>query len=115
MISKRIIATMLIAGASLTAGAQPSNPTEFRGYSTCVDAAEAQLSGLVTSREYFINRSAEKRQYFINATAWDAGDRARVRVACETSRNGRKLLELTVDEGRFVLDDGTVTVRVAAN
>lgn len=109
------VGAVLVAGASMAAHAQPSNPIEFRGYSMCVGAAEEQVSGLVTTREYFINRSASKNQYFINGTAWASGDRVAVRVACETSRSGRKLLDLAVDEGRFVLDDGSVSVRVAAN
>lgn len=112
---KHVIGAVLVAGASLTAFAQPSNPIEFRGYATCVDAAEAQVSGLVTTREYFISRSAQKNQYYINGTAWEAGDRVDVRVACETNRSGRRLLDLAVDGGRFVLDDGSVSVRVAAN
>lgn len=112
---RHVIGAVLVAGASLAAFAQPSNPVELRGYSTCIDAAQTQVTGLVTTREYFINRSAAKRQYFINGTAWDAGDRVDVRVACETSRSGRKLLDLAVDQGRFVIDDGTVSVRVAAN
>ncbi|HSG88568.1 MAG TPA: hypothetical protein VLA56_05105 [Pseudomonadales bacterium] len=111
----KIAGAVLIATASLGAQAQVSTESEFRGYSTCIDAAKDEVKGLVTSRDYFIARNSDASQFFINGTAWNDGDRVAVRVACDTSRNGRKLLDLAIDDGRFVLDNGSVTVRVAAN
>lgn len=110
-----LTAATLVAGLAIDAEAKSSNPTEFRGFENCVDAAESDLSGLVTSREYLINRTPEMNQYFINGTAWSEGERVRVRVACDTTRNGRKLLELSTAEGTYVLDRGQVNVRVAQN
>lgn len=115
MTKSLIIGAVLFAGLSAGAVAKPSSAPEYRGYTACIDAAEAEASGLVATREYFIARSDEMNQYFINATAWEAGDRVTVRVSCDTSRNGREVLGLDVADGRFVLDNGTVNVRVAAN
>ena len=106
---------VILASFAADVEAKPSNAAEFRGYENCVDAADADLAGLVTSREYFINRTPEMNQYFINGTAWDQGDRVQVRVACDTTRNGRQLLEFDVAQGTYVLDRGQVNVRVAQN
>jgi hypothetical protein len=110
-----ILGITLFAGLSGAATAQVSTAPEYRGYNECIEVAETEASGLVPTREYFIARSDSMNQYFINATAWADGDRVDVRVACDTSRNGREVLELEVAEGRFVLDEGRVNVRVAAN
>ena len=110
-----LTAATLFAGLAADADAKSSSTTEFRGFANCVDAAESDLSGLVTSREYLINRTPDMNQYFINGTAWSDGERVRVRVACDTTRNGHKLLEISVAEGTYVLDRGQVNVRVASN
>ncbi len=105
--------TILIAGA---AHARPSQPSEFRGYETCIDAAKAEFrSGFATSRTYFIDREGPANAYFINASAWQGGDRAPLRITCETSRNGRKLLAYSIAPGRFVSKPGTVSIQVVGN
>ena len=106
---------VLLAGVAVDADAKSSSAAEFRGYENCIDAADGEYAGLVTARDYFINRTPEMNQYFINGTAWVDGDRAQVRVACDTTRNGRKLLEFEVAQGVYVLDQGQVNVRVASN
>ena len=100
---------------SVRASWKSSTNTEFRGYENCVSAAEGETRGLVTSREYFIHRTPDMNQYFINASAWNDGERVKVRVACDTSRNGRKLIDFSVADGSYVLDQGQVNVRVAQN
>lgn len=110
-----LTAATLVAGLAVDAEAKTSSAPEFRGYETCVHAAESDLSGLVTARDYLISRTPDMNQYFINGTAWSEGERVQVRVACDTTRNGRKLLDVSVAEGTFVLDRGQVNVRVAQN
>ena len=105
----------LLTAAAVEVDAKSSTNTEFRGYENCVSAAEGETRGLVTSREYLIHRTPDMNQYFINASAWNEGERVRVRVACDTSRNGRRLLDLSVADGSYVLDQGQVNVRVAQN
>jgi hypothetical protein len=106
---------VFLAGVAVDVDAKPSSAPEFRGYETCVGAADADLSGLVTARGYYINRTPTENQYFINGTAWEQGERVQVRVACDTTRNGRTLLEFDVAQGTYVLDRGQVNVRVAQN
>ena len=108
-------AAALLSTLSVDAVAKTSSAPEYRGYANCVEAADGDLSGLVTGRDYFINRTPESNQYFINGTAWAEGERVEVRVQCDTSRNGRQLLDVSVAEGTYVLDQGQVNVRVASN
>ena len=105
--------TILVAGA---AQAHRSQPSEFRGYETCIDAAKAEFTrGFVSDRTYFIDRDGPVNAYFINASAWQEGDRALLRINCETSRNGRDLLAYSAAPGRFVPPRGSVSIQVAGN
>ncbi len=105
--------TILIAGA---AQAHRSQPSEFRGYETCIDAAKSEFTrGFVSDRTYFIDRDGPVNAYFINASAWQDGDRASLRINCETSRSGRELLSYAAESGRFVRQRGTVSIDVAGN
>ncbi|MCZ6642718.1 MAG: hypothetical protein O7F71_14155 [Gammaproteobacteria bacterium] len=103
--------TILFAGAAL---ARPSQPSEFRGFETCIDAAKAEFtSGFVSNRTYFIDREGADNVYFINASALQAGDREPLMITCETSRNGRKLLAYSAAPGRFIPQRGNVRIDVA--
>ncbi len=105
--------TILLA---VTAQARPSQPSEFRGFETCIEAAKAEFTrGFVSNRTYFIDRDGTDNVYFINASAWQAGDRAVLRITCETSRNGRELLTYTSAPGRFIPQRGQVSIEVAGN
>ena len=105
--------TILLASA---AQARPSQPSEFRGFETCIDAAKAEFTnGFVSPRTYLIDRDGADNVYFINASAWQAGDRALLRITCETSRNGRDLLAYTSAPGRFIPQRGQVSIEMAGN
>ncbi|MFK7915389.1 MAG: hypothetical protein AB8B93_15855 [Pseudomonadales bacterium] len=102
-----------LALASVGALAEPSNSAELRGYGKCVDAAAEQSEGLATQRFYLLNTQGDQNQYYINASRWEEGDRVAVRIACETSANGRVLLSQSVAAGRFEGQRGRVSVEVA--
>lgn len=105
------VLTLLLAGA---ANARNSQPSELRGFDTCVDTAKAEFAlGFVAKSTYFIDHSASGNTYFINASAWQDGDRALLRISCETSANGRDLLAYNAAPGRFVPQQGKVTIQVA--
>ncbi len=107
------VLTILLAGA---AQARPSQPSELRGFETCVDAAKVEYTrGFVSSRIYFIDRTGPANAYFINASAWQAESRTPLRISCETSRNGRDLLAYSAAPGRFVPPRGSVSIQVAGN
>ncbi|MEE4359962.1 MAG: hypothetical protein V2I63_00410 [Pseudomonadales bacterium] len=100
-----IAATALTAGLSVSAQAQLSSPAEARGYDACLSAAETDYQGLVTKRDYFIAKQDASNVYYINATAWEGSDRVPVRVFCETSPNGRKLVNYSATAGRYALSE----------
>ncbi|XOV82537.1 MAG: hypothetical protein ACFHXK_16960 [bacterium] len=95
--------------------ARTSTDAEMRGYNNCVNAAKQESEGLVTSREYLINKERGITEYFVNATRWEQGERNTVRVACETAQRGAKLISASIEDGRFVPEDVRITIDVAAN
>ena len=108
------ILTVLIAGV---VHAVPRSHSEVRGLETCVDAAKAEFAHRFVSGRttYFIDRNGPANTYFINAGAWQAGERVPLRIACETSPNGRKLLSYSSAPGSFIPQPRTVSSQVAAN
>ena len=112
---KKTLVIAAAVAASTTAYAQTSSTAEFRGYENCVDAVEEQSNGLTTPRSYLLNTAGEHTSYYINASRWEAGERAQVRISCETTKNGRVLLSSAVEPGRWVQDSRTrVRVELAA-
>ena len=113
---KKTLLILVAATASIAIAAQArvSSPAEMTGYNTCVNASEGQFRGLVLSREYFLAQNTGAKSYYLNGTAWENGDRVHVRIACDTSNNGRDLKNVTTKQGRFALRKSTGPVRVAA-
>lgn len=106
-------AALTIVASATTATARTSSVTEFRGYSACLDAAREDSRGLVAKRTYLIDRDGASTTYYINATRWNGDAREAVRVACETSARGQRLLSASTEPGRFTRERGSVTVEVA--
>lgn len=102
---------LVLASGSAFAG--PSSSAELRGYSKCISAASEQSLGLAANRYYLLNNEGEQNQYFINASRWESGDRVPVRIACETSANGRVLISQAIETGRYATQRGRVSVEVA--
>ncbi|MCR9259542.1 MAG: hypothetical protein NXH95_07450 [Pseudomonadaceae bacterium] len=107
------LSTFLAYGAVVEA--RTSSDAEMRGYNNCVKAAKQESEGLVTSREYLINKERGIYEYYVNATRWEQGERNTIRVACETAQRGAKLISASIEEGRFVPEETRVTIDVAAN
>ena len=114
--------TALIAGlsaASLTlmsfsTQARVSTDAEFRGYSECLSAAKRDSKGLVPGRAYLIERDGANAEYFINATRWENGERAYVRINCTTAARGQRLVSTVIEPGRFDNDrNPRVSVEIA--
>ena len=111
--------TVLVTAASVAlsfgavAQAKTSSESEFRGFQSCIDAADAVSNGLVASRQYLINKEGDTNLYFVNATRWEDGERNAVRVSCETNRRGNELLSKTIQDGRYDKSGTRVTVEVA--
>lgn len=101
---------LLIAGAfasslSLSAVAAPSSPSEYRGYTACLDSLPAQYDNLTPARNYYLSRSADGRTYYINASHWQNGERVNVGLRCDTTASGREVLSSTVSANRFAIAD----------
>lgn len=89
---------------------------QLDGYRLCLRAASRQLPGLSDGPEYFINEGPRRRRYFINGTAWaDDGGRRAIRVACETSRSGHRLVSLDIGAGRYARAAGSGQLIVASH
>ncbi len=106
--SKAALLTTSIAAAltftGINAEARVSSDSEFRGYKQCLESADEQSKGLVTGRSYLIDKQGAHAEYFINATRWEDGERARVRINCETAGNGNQLLSSSIELGSFTTD-----------
>lgn len=110
--SLALTAGLLMTGAP-DADAETSSAAERRGYYLCLDKARATAHGFSPHRTYFVESMGPNRQYFINAAAWVEGDRATVRVDCQTSASGRRLMSLNMAPGRYVQATDINTFEVA--
>ncbi len=81
------------------AGVMPLSET--RGYDNCLSAAENQTRNLVVEKTYFINEQSKTRTYYLNGLSVREGAWAPVRIACETTNSGNRLLTLNVETGHF--------------
>ena len=113
-IARAALSVAALIGAS-TAFAGGSSYAELRGFNKCVNAAERDSRGLVVSRNYLINAQDSSNEYFINGSRWEEGERAAVRINCETTRSGRKLLAMELQPGQYIDSDTQVTIEVAGN
>jgi hypothetical protein len=112
-----LLISSAIAAASLAtvAEARTSSSAEFRGYSTCVSAAAKDTKGLVTSRQYYVDKSGAQHRYYINATRWAEGERDYARIDCKTAARGHRLVSVNVEPGQYTLDRGQVNIEIAKN
>ena len=100
------LATAVLTAGSLGAAAQTSSVTEMRGYSNCLAAAKTpELKGVTTPRVYYIASNGDSKTYFVNTWAWQDGERVARRINCETTNNGRKVLNVVSADGRYALND----------
>lgn len=94
-------AALLAALANPAGAASPSSFAESRGYQTCVDAAEQEAHLVKVSADYFIYEHEDARRFYLNGYAFQDGDSVPVKIACDTTRSGHRLLGVSVDGGRY--------------
>ena len=102
-----------VAFAPAASAAQPSSASEMRGYNNCLQAAAEQGMEANPGRTYFLKETGERNHYFINGYAWQDGTRVPLRIACETSANGRALVNVEFAQGRY--SNRSRSVAVATN
>jgi hypothetical protein len=108
-----LITTAAVATLAMTAQAKVSSTSELRGYNACVEAADPELKGLHLTRVYYLNQEADKNVYYLNGSAWQSGERVAVRISCDTTNNGHRLLSQTNNEGRYTIEHTNVQIQVA--
>ena len=96
-----IAAATALTASAFAVEARTSSPADYRGYEACVAAADRDSNGLVPSRHYYLEKDAGTNYYYINATRWQDGARDSVRIACETTHRGHKLVSSVIEQGRF--------------
>ncbi len=97
------LGSCLIVAATAAMANAPSSLTEQRGYGNCVQAVQRELSDLRVESTYYTNTYANSREFYLNAraTRGDVGWGA-VRIACETSRSGHRVLSVNHESGRYL-------------
>lgn len=117
MIRSKLIGTAaLVAGLAFAAQANAGRLVLQAGYDTCKSEIQSQQAerGLVFARHHYLNRADESNTYFINSSAWESGERVALKSACETTKNGRRILALKTSHGRWIkLPEGRVEIEVA--
>lgn len=93
--------TMIALTAGAAQAAAPSSFTESRGYQACVDAAGRDNQLIKMDGDYFIYDHSDSRRYYLNGYAFRDGNSEPVRVACDTTRSGNRVLEVSVDQGHY--------------
>lgn len=104
MLKSVLFSSSVFAALSLTgvaAEAKVSTEAELRGYQQCLNAAARESNGLVPTRNYYIDKEDAQTEYFINATRWENGERAYVRINCTTTARGERLLSADIDSGMY--------------
>ena len=90
---------LLLAGVATAA--PPSSFAESRGYQNCVDAVGHDTRLLNVDAKYYIYDHADARSYYLNGYARQAGVTEPVKIACQTTRSGNRVIAVSVDGGRY--------------
>jgi hypothetical protein len=100
--------------SSAATAAPPSSFAESRGYQNCVAAAGGAVRLLRVDANYFIHDHADARNFYLNGYARRAGRTQPVKIACQMTPSGNRILDVSVDVGRYAgrLVDG---VNIARN
>lgn len=90
---------LMMSGTALAADL--SSFAESRGYQNCVDAAKREVQLVKVEADYFIYDSAESRRFYLNGHGFRNGDIGPVKIACDTTPSGNRLLGVSVDGGQY--------------
>ena len=111
------LGSFLLVAATTAMAIAPSSPAEKRGFQYCVQAVERDLRDLKVESTYYTNTLPDSREFYLNARATLTGTGwGMVRIACETSRSGYRVLAVSHESGRYVgRIRASVPVEVAGN
>ena len=106
------LGSCLLVGAAGAMADAPGSKSHQRGFNNCVDAVESNVDGLRVERKYFTNTHADSREFYLNSRGMIDGSWGPVKIACETSRGGHRLLTVSHKSGRYI---GLTSPSVAQN
>ncbi|MEE4360363.1 MAG: hypothetical protein V2I63_02435 [Pseudomonadales bacterium] len=100
---KTALATVLALGAltSATASASMIPRPDHRSLEACTRAIEASMPR-ARIEEAFHDRRPEGHRISANVIRYESGAWHPLRVTCETSTNGRRVLDLQAEAGRWI-------------
>lgn len=109
MIRKAAWGVVLTLLAGLASADRPSSFADSRGYQNCSRIALSRNDDVRIDSTYFLNEENEpsSRTYYLNGTrrTYGAGrfdGRIEpVRIACETTASGHRVLDVRVDGGQY--------------
>ena len=96
-----VLAATLSLGTAAAWATKPSSYAESRGYQMCVEAAGREAHLIKVASDYFIYDRDDARRYYLNGYAFADGDRTPVKIACDTTPAGTRLLGVSVDAGPY--------------
>ena len=109
-----LLALPLIAFSAMSE-ARAGTLADQRGFEACSSEFRAASDGLVTARYHYVDKSAGDPRFYINGTRWEAGERATVKMACDTARNGLSVLATEISAGRYEGQRTRITIEVVGN
>ena len=89
----------LLAGTA--AAAAPSSFAESRGYHNCREAAADSVHLIKVDANYYIYDHDGNRRFYLNGYAFRNGASEAVKIACDTTASGNRVLDMSVDGGRY--------------
>ena len=95
-----VVASCLITSTAIAA--PTSSVTESRGYQACHAAASKQVRLLSVDASYYIYDRDSSRSFYMNGVARRDGTPTPIRIACDTTRSGHRILAVNVEEGHYV-------------
>jgi hypothetical protein len=111
MIRQAFLCSGLLMLAGGAAAAAPGSMAESNGFRNCVSAAERVARFLRVDSRYLVRENTGSRTLYLNGSG-RLDDRAgSLRIACETTPGGHRVLAVTVEEGRFaprMTEDGAL-------
>jgi len=89
----------LLAGTA--AAAASSSFAESRGYQNCRDAAADSVKLIKVDADYFIYDHDGTRRFYLNGYAFRNGNSEAVKIACDTTASGNRVLDVNIDGGSY--------------
>lgn len=118
MFQKNLMRATIALGLLLATGMVAAGPLYVqRGYEACVDDMARDYprqARLAHATHYYQDATEDAMTYFVNSTAWEKGDRVRLKTRCLTDRFGRDLMSRHTEHGSWVESRGRVTVEEVA-